>query len=114
MSEYGAAGSNTRLAEFGFFGFSRSEFLDFKTLPLEALMMVAHMVADDVVQASATEVGGPIQLAVVTDSSATILGEKDLQPIRDTASAFRMNQADYLVRNQDSGGESGDRGLLPR
>ncbi len=39
-------------------------------------------------------VDGPIQLAVATADEAVVLQEKDLQPVRDTASAFRMHQAD--------------------
>jgi 20S proteasome alpha/beta subunit len=111
--QYGAVGSSKQLAEFGFLGFNRSEYLDYNSLPLEAAKMLVHSVANDAVRASAQGVAAPIQLGVVTASEAAILEEKDLQPVRDTASAFRMYQADYLVRADDGDGGVGDSGLVP-
>lgn len=112
MTQYGAIGSSRQIAEFGFFGFSRSEFLDYKTLPLETAKMLAYMVAEDAVRASAQGVDGPIQLAVVKSGQATVLRDDELGPVRDTAAAFQMHQRDFLVRKGDTG-PAGARGLLP-
>jgi hypothetical protein len=43
-----------------------------------------------------------------------VLAEVDLQPVRDTASAFRMHQADFLQRVEPlPGAQEGFPGLLP-
>lgn len=39
MPRYGTIGSSRQLGEIGFFGFSRSEYLDYETLPLEITKM---------------------------------------------------------------------------
>lgn len=111
--QYGAVGSSRRLAEFGFFALNRSEYLDYASLPLETAMMLAHMAADDAIRASAQGVDGPTQLAVVTASEAAILEEDELRPIRDTASAFRMHQADFLVRTKGREEQPRTGGLIP-
>lgn len=113
MTQYGAVGSSKQIAEFGFFGFNRSEYLDYKTLPLETAKMLAHMVADDAVRASAQGVDGPIQLAVVTASESTVLRERELQPVRDTAAAFQMHQLDFLVREEGAKKTGPGTGLIP-
>lgn len=112
MHEYGSVGSSSELARFAFFGFNSSGFLEYETLPLEAAKMLAYKVTDDAVLASAGPVDGPIQLAVATDAESLVLDEKDLQPVRDTASAFRMHQADFLIRTEEPADE-GVTGLLP-
>lgn len=113
MPQYGAAGSSRQLAEFGFFGFSRSEFLDYKTLPLETAEMLAYMVAEDAVRASAQGVDGPIQLAIVREGQAAVLHDDELKPIRDTAAAFQMHQLDFLVREGKTGAAGAASGLVP-
>ena len=72
-----------------------------------------HTVADDAVRASAKDVDGPIQLAVVTPSEALVLLEEDLKPVRDTAAGFREKQADLLVRRGRPEDPGGAAGLLP-
>lgn len=111
--QYSAVGSSKQLAEFGFFGLHRSEYLDYESLPLETAKMLVHIAADDAIRASAKGVDGPVQMAVVNASEATILEEEDLRPVRDTASAFRMYQADYLVRTDGGEGASETSGLIP-
>jgi len=113
MGEYGAVGSSSDLAQFAFFGFNSSGFLEYETLPLEAAKMLVHKVADDAVLASAGPVDGPIQLAVATAQEAGVLDEKDLQPVQDTASTFRMYQAEFLKRTEEPAHEAGASGLVP-
>jgi hypothetical protein len=112
MQEYGSVGSSSELPRFAFFGFNSSGFLEYETLPLEAAKMLAYKVTDDAVLASAGPVDGPIQLAVATGAESLVLEENDLQPVRDTASAFRMHQADFLKRTEEPA-EEGISGLLP-
>lgn len=112
LPDFGTVGSNSELAGFGFFGFGSSDFLEYETLPLETAKMLVYKVTDDVVLASAKSVDQPIQLAVASRSASGVLDEKDLQPVRDTASAFRMHQADFLERIAEPSGEDVD-GLLP-
>jgi hypothetical protein len=113
MQDYGTVGSAGQIADYAFLGFNRSDFLEYRTLTAEAAKMLAHIVTDDAVRAVATGVDGPIQLAVVSPTEAAVLAEEDLQPIRDTATAFRMHQADFLKRAKVAGPEPGARGLLP-
>jgi ATP-dependent protease HslVU (ClpYQ) peptidase subunit len=112
---YSAVGSpsSKELAQFAFFGFSRSGFLEYETLPLEAAKMLVHMVTDDAVQASAQGVDGPIQLAVVTTAGARVLEAGDLNPVQDTAAAFKMHQADFLKRTDRQPEETAASGLVP-
>ncbi|MGN6557939.1 MAG: hypothetical protein ACTHLH_07985 [Solirubrobacterales bacterium] len=112
---YGAAGSpsSKELAQYAFFGFSRSGFLEYETLPLEAAKMLVHTVTDDAVNASAQNVGGPIQLAVVTAAGARVLETGDLKPVQDTATAFKMHQADFLKRAEREVAEEKASGLVP-
>jgi hypothetical protein len=110
MTPYGAVGSSR---QFGLFGYSRSAFLDYDTLPLEIMKMLTYMVAEDAVRASAQGVDLPIQMAVVESGSATILHRDELQPIRDTVSGFQMKQLDFLKTKSDGGGGGSASGLIP-
>lgn len=112
---YGAVGSPSSedLAQFAFFGFSSSGFLDYETLPLEAAKMLVHTVTDDAIAASAQGVDGPVQLAVVTANGARVLDAADLKPVQDTAAAFKMHQADFLKRTERQPVE-GASGLVPK
>ncbi len=113
MPEFGAVGSSSNIARFAFFGFSSSGFLEYETLPVEATKMLAHTVADNAVRASAQGVDGPIQLAVATAAEASVLADKDLKPVQDTATAFKMRQADFLKRAEPPTSETGASGLVP-
>ncbi|MGN6815371.1 MAG: hypothetical protein ACTHK3_04720 [Solirubrobacterales bacterium] len=106
---YGAVGSpgSNELARFSFYGFSSSGHLDYDTLPLEVAKMLVHMVTDDAVNASAQGVDGPIQMAVVTAKRSEVLDPIDLKPVKDTAAAFKLHQADFLMR-AEKGSSSGD------
>ncbi|HEX5990803.1 MAG TPA: hypothetical protein VFY75_11405 [Solirubrobacterales bacterium] len=112
---YSAVGSpsSKELAQFAFFGFSRSGFLEYETLPLEAAKMLVHMVTDDAVKVSAQGVDGPIQLAMVTTDGARVLDARDLKPVQDTAAAFKMHQADFLKRTDGQPKETVASGLVP-
>jgi hypothetical protein len=114
LAEYGSVGSNADIARISFFGFTSSGFLEYETLPLEAAKMLVYKVTDDTVIATPALVDGPVQLAVVSSSGSSVLAEVDLQPVRDTASAFRMHQADFLKRVEPSAEEEEEvTGLLP-
>jgi hypothetical protein len=95
---YSAVGSSEDLAQFAFFRFSSSGFLEYETLPAEAAKMLVHTVTDDAINVSAQGVDGPVQLAVVTAAGAGVLEAADLKPVQDTAAAFKMHQADFLKR----------------
>ncbi|HEX3172901.1 MAG TPA: hypothetical protein VHQ43_01615 [Solirubrobacterales bacterium] len=112
---YSAVGSpsSSELARFAFFGFSSSGFLEYATLPVEAAKMLIHTITNDAVNVSAQGVDGPIQLAVATATGAGVLEEADLKPVQDTAGAFKMHQADFLKRTDESGEEGGASGLIP-
>lgn len=60
----------------GRFGFTRSAFLRFDTLPLETTKMVAYMVAEEVVRGSSYSVDLPIQVATVSNGDTHILPAK--------------------------------------
>lgn len=112
---YGAVGSRSsaELARYAFFGFGSSAFFEYETLPLETAKMLVHTITDDAVNASAGGVDGPIQLAVASPAECAVLEDKDLQPVQDTAAAFKMHQADFLKRKEEPPEEIGASGLVP-
>jgi hypothetical protein len=110
---YAAVGSSRQLGEFGFFGFSRAEFLDYRTLPLETSKMLTMMVAEDAVKASAQGVSLPIQLAVASTDATSALGAEELEAVTDTVTAYRMHQLDFLKRTESPGASAGVPGLIP-
>jgi len=111
---YGAVGSpsSADLARYAFFGFGSLAFFEYETLPLEAAKMLVHTITDDAVNASAGGVDGPIQLAVASPDECGVLEGKDLQPVQDTAAAFKMHQADFLKRKEPAE-DVGTSGLVP-
>jgi hypothetical protein len=94
------------------FAFTRSEHLGYETLPLAAAQMIVFTVADDVIRASPADVGGPVQIALVTEGSARVMPADKLQPVEDTVDAFREHQREFIVRDEPTGGE-GDTGIRP-
>lgn len=110
MPTCGAIGSSEML---GLFGFSRYAFLDYKTVPLETTKMLAYMVAEDAVRASAKGVDLPIQMAVVSKEKTSVLHNEELQLVQDTAAAFQMYQRDFLIRVDDSDSSGHPTGLVP-
>lgn len=113
MPKYGAIGSSRQLGEFGFFGFSRSEFLDYETLPMEIAKMLTYMVAEDAVRASAQGVDLPVQVAVASRGETAVLHDDELKAVSDTATAFRMHQLDFLKRPEGRSTSQGAPGLVP-
>lgn len=101
------------VAAFGRFAFSRHEFLELDSLPIEVTKMVAHMVAEDVVRASAAGVDLPIQLAVVNEGEAQILRPAEVQAIGDTVGAFREAQRELLVPSELPGTGTPRKGIRP-
>lgn len=110
MAPYGAIGGSRQL---GAFGFSRSAFMDYKTLQLEATKMLAYMVAADAVAASAKGVDGPIQMAVASRGSTIVLREDELQSVEVTTAAFQLHQLDFLKRVSKPEDKNGDGGIVP-
>jgi 20S proteasome alpha/beta subunit len=110
--KYTAVGPGTPQS-LALFALSRSEHLEYASLPLEAAAMVAFSAADDVVRGSAAgRVGGSIQIAVVSDADARFLSPVEVRALEDTLGAFRTHQRDYLVRDDDTGPEP-DTGVRP-
>lgn len=107
---FGAIGG---VGSLGRFGFSRSAFLRFDTLPLETTKMVAYMVAEEVVRASSKGVDLPIQIATVSKGDARILRSDEVEAIDDTANYFRERQRDLLVTTEPSA-DTLQRGIRPR
>jgi 20S proteasome alpha/beta subunit len=110
---YGAVGSSGDFAQFAFFGFGSSGFLEYETLPSEAAKMLVHTITDDAINASAQGVDGPVQLAAVTAAGAGVLLAAELKPVQDTAAAFKMHQADFLKRADVRLGSGDVSGLDP-
>jgi hypothetical protein len=101
------------VAPFGRFAFSRHEFLELGSLPVEATKMIAHLVAEDVVRASAGGVDLPIQLAVVSDEGARVLQPSEVQAIGDTVGAFREAQRELLVSSESPPDRTPRKGIRP-
>jgi hypothetical protein len=106
----GAIGGVTTLARFGF---TRSAFLRFDTLPLETTKMVAYMVAEEVVRGSSHGVDLPIQVATVSNGDSHILRSDEVDAIDDTANLFRERQRDLLVTTEPST-DAPRKGIRPR
>lgn len=110
--QYTAVGGITP-KQLALFAFSRSEHLEYGTLPLEAAKMVAFNVADDVIRASASGVALPVQMAVVTAAGSSVLKPKELRGLEDTVAAFREHQQEFLGRSEAKPRAKRDTGLRP-
>jgi hypothetical protein len=107
---FGAIGSAGTL---GRFGFSRSTFLRFDTLPLETSKMVTYMVTEEVIKASSRGVDLPVQIATVTNDESRVLRPDEVEAIGDTANYFRERQRDLLVTTEPSA-DTLRKGIRPR
>lgn len=94
------------------FALSQSEFLEYETLPLEASKMMLVNIADAVIRSTASGVGPPVQVAVVTSSQATTLDPVELRGLEDSVAAFREHQRNFLV-DAEPPGTGMDTGLRP-
>lgn len=110
MTPYGAVGSSKEL---GTFGFTRSAFIDFRSVQLEATKMLAFAVAEDAINASARGVDRPIQLAVASHGEAVILDQDELRPVEEAVAGFQLYQRDFFERvdGEDNPAPSG--GIVP-
>lgn len=108
-----SSGAIGGVSSLGRFGFTRSAFLRFGTLPLETTKMVAYMVAEEVVRASSQTVDLPIQVATVSNGDTQILRPDEVDAIDDTANLFRERQRDLLVTAEPSA-DTTRRGIRPR
>ncbi|MEA2139342.1 MAG: hypothetical protein QOG56_2492 [Solirubrobacteraceae bacterium] len=84
------------------FALSRSEYLDYGSLPLQTAEMVAFGAADDVIREVASGLDRPVQVAVVREAGAHVRSSLEVRALEDTLGAFRAHQRDYLVRDEDS------------
>jgi 20S proteasome alpha/beta subunit len=107
---FGAIGSGSVL---GRFGFTRTEFLDFRALPLELTKMVTHMVAEDAVKASPKGVDLPIQIATASHRDIRILRSSEVSAIEDTVAFFRESQRELLITSEAPPADGGVAGLRP-
>jgi ATP-dependent protease HslVU (ClpYQ) peptidase subunit len=91
---YGAIGSAETL---GRFGFTRTEFLRFRTLPLETTRLITYMVAEEAVKASSKAVDLPIQLAFVSGGEARILSQAEVEGTSNAVGLYRERQRELLT-----------------
>ena len=108
--DYTAVGATPK--QLALFALSRSEYLEFGTLPLEAAKMVAFNATDDVIRASASGLALPVQMAVVTRAGLSVLKPDELRGLEDTVAAFREHQRDFLIRSEQPAAKR-DTGLRP-
>jgi hypothetical protein len=91
---YGAIGS---AAVLGRFGFTRTEFVQFPSLRLKTTELVAYMVAEEAVKASAKGVDLPIQIGLVSRGEARILRSDEVEEAGGMVSIYRERQRRLLV-----------------
>jgi hypothetical protein len=107
---YGAIGSAENL---GRFGFTRTEFMRFRTLPLETTRLVTYMVAEEAVKASSKGVDLPIQLALVSRGEARVLSADEVEGTSNAVGFYRERQRELLTGGTRLPGD-GQRGIRPR
>jgi ATP-dependent protease HslVU (ClpYQ) peptidase subunit len=107
---YGAIGSAENL---GRFGFTRTEFMRFRTLPLETTRLVTYMVAEEAVKASSKGVDLPIQLALVSRGEARVLSADEVEGTSNAVGFYRERQRELLTGDTQLPGY-GQRGIRPR
>lgn len=107
---YGAIGSGENL---GRFGFTRTEFLQLRTLPLETTRLITYMVAEEAVRASSKAVDLPIQLALVSRGEARVLRDDEVEGTSNAVGFYRERQRELLSGGGQASGD-GQRGIRPR
>lgn len=107
---YGAIGSAENL---GRFGFTRTEFMRFRTLPLETTRLITYMVAEEAVKASSKAVDLPVQLALVSGGEARVLRADEVEGTSNAAGFYRERQRELLIGDSRPSGD-GPRGIRPR
>jgi 20S proteasome alpha/beta subunit len=103
---YTAIGGPSRIA---LFALREAEHLEYATLPLEPIQMIAAKVVDDVIRATSSGVAHPLQVAAVTANGAAILDAVEVRGLEDSVAAFRERQREFLVDGEprDPGGDTG-------
>jgi 20S proteasome alpha/beta subunit len=91
---YGAIGSASIL---GRFGFTRTEFVRLPTLRLKTTELVAYMVAEEAVRASAKAVDLPIQIGFVSRGETRILRDDEIEKADGVANLYRERQRRLLI-----------------
>jgi ATP-dependent protease HslVU (ClpYQ) peptidase subunit len=107
---YGAIGSAENL---GRFGFTRTEFMRFRTLPLETTRLITYMVAEEAVKASSKSVDLPIQLAFVSRGDARVLRGDEVVGTSNAVDIYRERQRELLTGDTPTPSH-GQRGIRPR
>jgi hypothetical protein len=107
---YGAIGSAENL---GRFGFTRTEFMRFPTLPVETTRLITYMVAEEAVKASSKGVDLPIQLALVSRGEARVLRADEVEGTSNAVGFYRERQRELLTGGSQLPGD-GQPGIRPR
>ena len=75
--------------------------------------MLAFEAADDVIRATATGLGLPVQIGVLTATRCAVLPSQERQALEDTVSVWRERKRGMLMPSVPPTAGTGDTGLLP-
>lgn len=109
-ADYTAIGNGADLARFAL---GRSDYLGLSGLALDPAQMIAFEAADDVIRATATGLGAPVQIGVVTDSRCVVLPSEERQALEDTVSVWRERKRSMLAPPGSPSVLPGDTGIRP-
>jgi 20S proteasome alpha/beta subunit len=105
-----AIGNGGELARFAL---SRSDYLGLTELPLDPAQMIAFEAADDVIRATATGLGPPVQVGVVTERRCAVVPSQERQALEDTVSVWRERKRAMLAPPERSAPPPSDTGVRP-
>jgi 20S proteasome alpha/beta subunit len=105
-----AVGNGGELARFAL---SRSDYLGITELPLDPAQMIAFEATDDVIRATATGLGPPVQIGVVTEHRCAVVPSQERQALEDTVSVWRERKRAMLMPPERPVPPLGDTGVRP-
>jgi hypothetical protein len=108
--DFTAIGNGGELARFAL---SRSDYLGLSGLALDPAQMIAFEAADDVIRATATGLGPPVQIGVLTAARCAVLPSQERQALEDTVSVWRERKRGMLMPPVPPSAGTGDTGLRP-
>jgi 20S proteasome alpha/beta subunit len=108
--DFTAVGNGAELARFAL---SRSDYLGLSGLDLDPAQMIAFEAADDVIRATATGLGPPVQVGVVTASRCAVVPSQERQALEDTVSVWRERKRGMLMPSSLRTTATGDTGIRP-
>lgn len=108
--EFTAVGNGGEMARFAL---SRSDYLGLSGLALDPAQMIAFEAADDAIRATATGLGLPVQVAVVTATRCGVLPSAERKALEDTVSVWREKKRGMLVPAERPTPPLSDTGLRP-